>query len=223
MEWTNFKGFRGSLASLKSEQGYGSRNTLQKSQKTIWSNGSRRSFPICSLGSSSFGISEQLAHLFGRFPLHGGRDVRVCVECQADLGMAQNLMDDLGMHALREQQGGGGVAQVVEADIRQARCFELLLEIAHLIARRVGGVVSGGEEQPGLFFSPRAVGFEGIQHKIGHADWPFGFIRLGLGDEEPLANQVLHGAADMQRAALPVNILVREPQHLSDPQCSRTE
>ena len=52
----------------------------------------------------------------------------VGVERQADLGMAEPLLDHLGVDALREQQRHAGVAQVVEADVRQTGPREDRLE-----------------------------------------------------------------------------------------------
>ncbi len=58
---------------------------------------------------------QQRLHLRGRFLLEPRNYVAVGVEGEADGAVAQYLLDDLRMDALREQQRRGGVPQVVEA------------------------------------------------------------------------------------------------------------
>jgi hypothetical protein len=64
--------------------------------------------------------AEQPAHGLGRDRLHGGSDVGVQVQGDADLAVAEQVAHDLGVHALTQQQRGAAVAQVVEADAGQA-------------------------------------------------------------------------------------------------------
>ena len=52
--------------------------------------------------------------------LHGGDHVAVEVHRDSDLAVAQNLHDDAGVHALRQQQRGARVSQIMEAHARQA-------------------------------------------------------------------------------------------------------
>jgi len=50
--------------------------------------------------------------------------VGIGVQGDRDLGVAQAFLDDLGVDALGEEQGGGRVAQVVEADAGEVRFLE---------------------------------------------------------------------------------------------------
>ena len=59
-----------------------------------------------------------------RLALETGQNVRVCVERDADCRMAKVLADDFRMHALRHQEAGVGIPQVMEADMAQARFLE---------------------------------------------------------------------------------------------------
>ena len=44
--------------------------------------------------------------------------MRVSIEGYGDGGVPQKLLGELGVHALPEQQRGGGVPEVVETDVR---------------------------------------------------------------------------------------------------------
>jgi hypothetical protein len=56
--------------------------------------------------------------------------VAVEVDRGGDLAVSELLRDDLRVHALAEEQRGGGVAQVVEADARQPGAGEQRFEAA---------------------------------------------------------------------------------------------
>lgn len=55
-----------------------------------------------------------------RLLLHPRDDMAIDVQRHADRRVAEALLDDLGVNALLEQEGGVGMAQVVEPDARQA-------------------------------------------------------------------------------------------------------
>jgi hypothetical protein len=72
---------------------------------------------------------EHVVELAGGFGLHGREDVRVGVERDTDLGVAEPLLNDLGMDALREQTSASSsvadvcrlVPQAVEPALGKAR------------------------------------------------------------------------------------------------------
>jgi hypothetical protein len=72
--------------------------------------------------------AEQPAHGLGRDRVHGGGDVGVQVQGDADLAVAEQVAHDLGVDALPQQQRGAAVAQVVEADAGQASAIKQRVE-----------------------------------------------------------------------------------------------
>ena len=65
-------------------------------------------------------------------------------------GVAQALADHFGMYASLQGQGGMGMAQVVQADPRQADALEVAVEQAPDILRVQGATVLVGEDQAGV-------------------------------------------------------------------------
>ena len=67
--------------------------------------------------------------------MHRRRHVAVQVEGDADLGVPEQLGDDLRVDALPEQQGSGGISEVMEADERQAGRLEQRAEgpVRHVV------------------------------------------------------------------------------------------
>ncbi len=72
----------------------------------------------------------QVVHRIGDPVVHAGQDVGVGVQCDAYGGMTEQGLHVPGVGPLREQVGGGCVAQVVEAHLRQPRLGEQRLERA---------------------------------------------------------------------------------------------
>ena len=64
-------------------------------------------------GGSPQALAEQSVHRFHRCLLHVWQDVGVAVEGHGDSRVAQQLGDDLGVHATSQQKRGARVAQVV--------------------------------------------------------------------------------------------------------------
>ncbi len=83
--------------------------------------------------------------------LHVGQDVAVDVQRNGDGRVAQDLADDLGIHAAAEQQRGGGVPQVVKSILSQ---FRPALILPRPSAPRRGAVRVG----QALAFGPPAEG-----------------------------------------------------------------
>ena len=136
--------------------------------------------------ASSRRLPQDRIECLGRLPLHRRRDVRVEVERRADLRMPEHLRDDLRMHALAQQQGRGGMAEVVKANAGQASALQQRLERPALavcpvrapVGHCVGGLAavsvtssrSGSPLQPFLTLRSR-------QHRPAHRgqsrkSWP---------------------------------------------------
>jgi hypothetical protein len=77
---------------------------------------------------------QQIIHLGRRFFLHARRDVRVGVEGKGDVGVLEDFLHDLGVHALLEHESRGGMAQVMESDIWQSRLLQEALVVLEHIA-----------------------------------------------------------------------------------------
>ena len=69
--------------------------------------------------------------------LHGRHDVLVDVHRQRHVGVPETLADHLGVHVVLQQDGGVGVAQVVEPDTGN-------VELLHCADERVGDAVRVG-------------------------------------------------------------------------------
>jgi hypothetical protein len=63
--------------------------------------------------------------------------VAVGVKGDSDRGVPKEFLNHLDVHALAQHQGCAGVAQIVQADVRQPRVFQDRLEAT---ARQVPGV-----------------------------------------------------------------------------------
>src|SRR5215204_5559610 len=83
---------------------------------------------------------------------HARQEVRVSVQGHRYRGVPQKLLNELWMSALREQQGGAGVPEVMEADVRQSGPPQKGLEGAVTEVRWVdgGAVLRGEDEAAGL-------------------------------------------------------------------------
>ncbi len=68
-----------------------------------------------------FSGAEDRIHLECGFDADVWKDVRVGVERQADLRVPQDFLNDLRMDALRQQQRGAGMSEVVNANLREFR------------------------------------------------------------------------------------------------------
>jgi len=76
--------------------------------------------------------------------------MRVGIEGQRDLTVAQGLHDDPRVHSLGEQQSRRRVTKVVDAERRQLRCFEHRLENSPNIPFIKRCADGGREHQPGI-------------------------------------------------------------------------
>ncbi len=78
--------------------------------------------------------SEESFHRGGRFLIGTLKQVAVSIHRQLDRRMPEALRSALGMHAFVDQQRRVGVAQVVEAQAREADAFADLLKPAQHVA-----------------------------------------------------------------------------------------
>ena len=61
--------------------------------------------------------------------MHAGQDVLVGRHGEARVGVAEPFADDLDRHPLLEQQGGVGVAEVVEAQAGESAAATIRLNV----------------------------------------------------------------------------------------------
>ena len=54
-------------------------------------------------------LAEERLHVGGDFGMKGGSHMAIGVERQRDRTVAEEFLNDLGIHAAIEQMGGGGV------------------------------------------------------------------------------------------------------------------
>jgi len=93
------------------------------------------------------------------------------------------------VHALHQQQGGGGMPQVVEPQVRQARLLQDRVEDPYQV-RRVDGlpefrgkqearIFPAGPRQFGGFLPSRQMGVQGRHRDAGQCDGRLALRRLG--------------------------------------------
>jgi hypothetical protein len=123
-------------------------------------------------------------------------DVGVDAGGDADVGMAEEFLDHDEVDALFQEQGGGRVPEVVEADRAEPCAMKEAAE-----AGDVGGVerpaLRGGEDEPVahpacsgrlmLFLLPFLVDLEGTEAFGREGDAPLGGQGLGVQDGQTLA------------------------------------
>jgi hypothetical protein len=81
--------------------------------------------------------------------------VTVDVEGKAYIGVAQKLLNELGIYTLFQQERGAGVPQVVEAGaLREPGALERSLESAVEVAAGQGSADAGGEHKSLLLPEP---------------------------------------------------------------------
>lgn len=154
------------------------------------------------VASGAEGVAEGVDGL----ALEAESDVGVDAGCDADVGVAEEFLDDDEVDALFQEQGGSGVAEVVEADGPESRLVEEAAEAAGEVGwveRSAGG---GGEDEAvvrparssdlAFFFLPFLVDLEGIDPFGGEGDAAFGGEGLGVQDGQALAAGALEGAVD---------------------------
>ena len=160
-----------------------------------------------------------LAHLmqFPRVGVDAGGD--------ADVGVAEEFLDDDEVDALFQEQGGGRVAEVVEADRPELG----LVEEAAEAAGEVGGVewlaLRSGEDEPvvrparsgrlALFLLSFLVDLEGGDALGGEGDAAFGGEGLGVQDGQALGAGALEGAVDGGGSPIEVEVFPVEAEEFA--------
>lgn len=146
----------------------------------------------------------------------------------ADVGVAEEFLDDDEVDALFQEQGGGRVPEVVEADRPEFRAVEEAAEAAG----EVGGVerlaLRGGEDESvvrparsgrlAFFLLPFLMGLEGAEALGGEGDAPLGGQGLGVQDGQALAAGALEGAMDARGAAVKVEVFPVEAEKFALPE-----
>ena len=99
-----------------------------------------------------------MSHCLGGFCLGGGGDMGVGIEDEACGEVAQHPGDGFDIHTILEGEGSEGVAEVMEANLRDACSFEHSFQ--HIIdaVRRDGAAVGRGNTYWSLVFAFWAFG-----------------------------------------------------------------
>ena len=143
----------------------------------------------------------------------------------ADVGVAEEFLDDDEVDALFQEQGGGRVAEVVKADRPDSGAVEEATEAAGEVAGVERPALRGGEDEPVvrparsgfLAFLPLLflVDLEGVDAFGGEGDAAFGGEGLGVQDGQPLAAGALEGAVDGGGAAVQVEVFPMEAEEFA--------
>lgn len=147
------------------------------------------------------------------------------VGVDADVGVAEEFLDDDEIDALFQEQGGGRVPEIMEAD-RPEVCA---VEEAPKAAGQVGGVerpaLRGSEDEPvvrpacsgclALFLLPFLVDLEGVDAFGGEDDAALGGQGLGVQDGQTLAAGPLEGAVDAGGAVVEVEVFPAEAEEFA--------
>ena len=161
---------------------------------------------VVGLSGACGGVAEGVAKEVDGVALEAEPDVRVHRRGHADVGMAQQLLDDDELDALLQEEGGCRVPEIVKPDASQGGSVEQGVEVPSEGGRLDGGAVGPGEDvaaRPPVGARrfafpclPLAVPFEGVQALGGQGDSPL--RALGLGGQGGQAGGVgaLEGAAD---------------------------
>src|SRR5829696_2536813 len=92
--------------------------------------------------------SESLVHSFGQPAIHTLDNVAIRVESNVYAGVAQELLDELGVLACHEEYCSASVAQIVEPDGWESRLLQQRLEVPPRQVRAAHGCTYGrGEHQ----------------------------------------------------------------------------
>lgn len=95
----------------------------------------------------SFLPPHKIIHPIHRFPLHTGQDVAIDIQGGADAFVAQDFLHLFGVYAGGHEQGGAGVTQIVEADVRAAKGIHDAPESSGHIGGVMGSAVIQTEDQ----------------------------------------------------------------------------
>ena len=93
---------------------------------------------------------QRLVDAVRRFTGYLRSHVAIGVERDADLRMSQDLHDHSGRHTLGEQDAGGGVPEIMDADLPKVSLADQLAERPVVVAGMNGRPVPGGEDESGV-------------------------------------------------------------------------
>jgi len=150
--------------------------------------------------------------------LEAESDVGVDAGGDADVGVAEEFLDDDEVDALLQEQCGGGVSEVVEADRPEPCRVEDAAEAAGEVAGVEWPALRGGEDEPvvrparsgylTLSLLPFLVDLEGADAFGGEGDAASGGEGLGVQDSQPLAAGALEGTVDGGGSAVQIEVRV---------------
>lgn len=167
----------------------------------------------------------QPIHDHGSLGLHSDGAVAVDVQGDRGFGVTQDLRDHDDGDFVVDHHGSRGMTQIMEADIGQARPFEVNLEVAAQVAGYDGSSDAGGEDQvillptlpcpPLCIFISFLLAFEflercGLDLDLADACVGFRFLK-----DHAISIDALGLPADEECGVGPVDILPLQPQELT--------
>lgn len=143
----------------------------------------------------------------------------------ADVGVAEEFLDDDEVDALFQEQGGGRVTEIMEADRPEPNAMEKATEAAGEVAGVEWPALRGGEDEPvvrparsgylTLSPLPFLVDLEGADAFGGEGDAAFRGEGLGVQGGQALAAGALEGAVDGGGSAVEVEVFPVEAEEFA--------
>ena len=119
----------------------------------------------CGAGKLGGDGCDEVFYELGGLALEMRQDVAVGVQGEADAGVAESLLNDLGMDALLQHERGRRVAQIMESDLGQASPLEQGLETSVQIPGVNRGAQGGWENE--IVLSPVIASERGHVSQLG--------------------------------------------------------
>jgi hypothetical protein len=173
-------------------------------------------------------VVECLAEGFDGLVLEAESDVGVDLGGDGDVGVAEEFFDRDEFDALFQEQGGAGVAQVMEAGAAESGAVEEGVEVLRDTAGVEWAAGGCGEDEVPLLpllFGGLAFGVlgmavlgEGGEAGGGKGDAAFGGAGFGGVEGGAAVGGVLEGAADVQGAVFGVEVVPGQSEEFAAPQ-----
>ena len=180
---------------------------------------------VVGLGGGLGGVAEGVAEEVDGVALEAESDVGVHGGGDADVGVAEEFLDHDEFDALFQEEGGGRVPEVVEADAAEPGPAEQGVEVPGEGGALDRGAVGPGEDvaarlpaRPRRFAFlalPFAVLFEGAQALGGQGDAPFRALGLGGQGGQAAGVGALEGAADAGGSAGQVEVFPAQAEEFA--------
>jgi hypothetical protein len=162
--------------------------------------------------------SNHVVQLRGSLLLKAPQYMAVNVERESNRGVPQSLLNDLWMDTRLEQQRGGGMTQVMEANIVKTGSFAKRPPASprEVLASQCASLGIGKDPRPRVWnpAHPLAVGPEGVDCEVGQVNDPSSLGALGFGNEKlPVAfnDRTTH----REGAALQIDVAPAKTKKLS--------